>query len=173
MRYCLDSSVLIQAHRNYYSMDIVPGFWNFLEELASEGAIRVPHSVYEEIKDGRDRLYDWLKRVCDRYTILETPDSAVMRAFQQIADFVIKNYEPQHYTEFLNCADPWVVAHSKANGYTVITMEARKQENRRQDTGRIAGKIKLPNICDKFNVPYNDTFWLLRQYNARLKLCTP
>ncbi len=60
-KYVLDSSVLIQAHRVYYSLDIAPAFWNFLIEAAKSGKIVSIDRVSDEILKGNDELADWTK----------------------------------------------------------------------------------------------------------------
>ena len=56
MRYCLDTDVLVQAHRNYYSMEIVLGFWDFLKREALSGNIFIPWMVFREIRKSKDAL---------------------------------------------------------------------------------------------------------------------
>ncbi len=47
--YILDTSVLIQAHRVYYSFDIAPAFWNFLIDSAKTGEVVSIDRVFDEI----------------------------------------------------------------------------------------------------------------------------
>lgn len=52
MAYCLDADVLINAHRQHFPMDVVPGFWDALDRAGRQGQIFVIHEVYRELKEG-------------------------------------------------------------------------------------------------------------------------
>ena len=56
MLYLLDANVLIDANRDYYPIDRVPEFWEWLEYQGESGIVKVPLEVYEELKEGRDAL---------------------------------------------------------------------------------------------------------------------
>ena len=64
MLYLLDANVLIDANRDYYPIDRVPEFWDWLVEMGKIGIVKVPEEIYEEIvlpPPGRpDALVDWL-----------------------------------------------------------------------------------------------------------------
>jgi len=70
--------------------------------------------------------------------------------------------------EFLNCADPWLVAKAKTLTdeieITVVTHETFDPHIRK--------KIKLPDICKYFNIPYINTFDALRKLEAEFVLAT-
>ena len=51
MLYLLDASVLISAHNQYYAVDRVPEYWEWLRHVASQGLVKMPIEIYEEIKD--------------------------------------------------------------------------------------------------------------------------
>ena len=63
MLYLLDANVLIDANRDYYSLERVPEFWEWLENGGVNGHVKIPLEVYEEISDGKDELADWSKQV--------------------------------------------------------------------------------------------------------------
>ena len=50
--YLIDSNVLMEANRRYYSLDFAPAFWNFLIKTAKEGKILSIDRVYDEILKG-------------------------------------------------------------------------------------------------------------------------
>lgn len=60
-KYVLDTSVLTQANRVYYTFDIAPAFWNFLIETANTGKIISIDRVSDEILKGNDELAEWAK----------------------------------------------------------------------------------------------------------------
>ncbi len=54
--YCLDTNVLIQAWRDYYSPKFCPDYWAVLNELGTQGRIFIPEMVYDEISRTEDDL---------------------------------------------------------------------------------------------------------------------
>jgi hypothetical protein len=60
--YLVDANVLIDANRDYYPIDRVPEFWDWLQHHGSVGAVKLPLEIYEEIKDGNDALTTWIKK---------------------------------------------------------------------------------------------------------------
>ncbi|GAG59247.1 unnamed protein product [marine sediment metagenome] len=62
MLYLLDANVLIDANRDYYPIERVPEFWEWLENAGENGNVKIPLEVYEEISDGQDELANWAKR---------------------------------------------------------------------------------------------------------------
>ena len=61
MIYLLDANVLIDANRDYYPIERVPEFWDWLEHNGDNGNVKLPLEIYEEIKDGTDSLAEWVK----------------------------------------------------------------------------------------------------------------
>jgi len=53
----------------------------------------------------------------------------------------------------------------------VVTAEARNpNESINKATYKINGRIKIPNVCEKLDIPWIDTFQLLRRLNIKLGL---
>lgn len=65
---------------------------------------------------------------------------------------------------FLEGADQWLIAKAGATGQTVVTHEVLVPPT--------SQKIKIPNICQQFNVPYMSAFDLLETLDAKLILDT-
>lgn len=168
MQYCLDTNVYIEAHRRYYAFDIAPGFWHGLQHLAENQVICSPLPVYEELTRAgyEDDLAKWAKT--HRTVLFSSVEEKTQEAFSEIANLVVSLYEPQHVQVFLDVADPWVIALAKVHALTVVTMEVRKNENQTR-AGKIGGKIRIPNICQKVGVAYTDTFALLREQKIVLR----
>jgi hypothetical protein len=68
MLYLIDANVLITAHNDYYPIDGVPEFWDWLLHQATIDTVKMPLEIYEEIKLGgkdtqKDMLYKWVTDV--------------------------------------------------------------------------------------------------------------
>ena len=65
MLYLLDANVPIDANRDYYPIERVPEFWEWLVEMGELGRVKIPIEIYEEIilppPSRADVLVDWLK----------------------------------------------------------------------------------------------------------------
>ena len=157
-RYCLDANVFIQAKNGPYDMDIVPSFWEFLDDQADAKAICSSKVVYEELAAGGDALADWAKARKDGGMFVE-PDGKIQAVFGDIADYVIEKYASHQAQHFLDGADPWIIAQAKVRGDVVVTHEKLVNDE--------STKVKIPNICVQFGVKYVDTYKMLRELGAR------
>lgn len=139
----LDTDSLIRAKNGPYGFDIAPGFWTFLEQKASEGIIASSVTVYGELEHGaEDDLLQWAKQQKDVGFFVDA-DPLVQAAFRQIADYVNNTYPQHQASEFLNGADPWIIAHAKAYGGRVVTFEKGAPNSKRP---------KIPDICQQFRM---------------------
>jgi Domain of unknown function (DUF4411) len=60
--YLLDANVLIRAHEDYYGLEQVPQFWQWLLGQAEAGHLRMPFEIHDEIAVAKGALCD---RICD------------------------------------------------------------------------------------------------------------
>jgi hypothetical protein len=157
----MDSNVLIQAKNGYFSFDVAPGFWDLLDEKLTEGEIYCSSLVYKELADGNDELAKWVKERRSR-ECFPVPSKEVQENYTPIADYVTKNYKQPEAMKFLAGADAWVIAQAKTDSTVVVTWEKEVDGN--------STKVKIPNICRKFNVKFIDLHQMLRELNVRLEL---
>ncbi len=61
MTFLLDANVLIDARRDYYPMNRVPEFWDWLQSEAEAGRVKMPRETWEEISEGSDELGEWAR----------------------------------------------------------------------------------------------------------------
>ena len=65
MLYLLDANVLIDANRDYYPIERVPEFWDWLVDMGESDRVKIPEEIYEEVVLPRpirpDALVDWLR----------------------------------------------------------------------------------------------------------------
>jgi hypothetical protein len=157
--YWLDADVLIQAKNSYYAFDIVPSFWGALQQGVNDGLVLSPMMVHDELMRGGDELTNWAKGMKGS-GLFQDADKKVQAFVGKIADYVGKNFEAPKAKLFLEGADPWVISSAHISGGTVVTHES---------LGGIGCKrVKIPNVCDKFGVPYTSCFQMLRGIKAIL-----
>lgn len=161
--YVLDANVFIQAARRYYAFDIVPAFWQALENHAADERVLSIDRVRQELDRGKDELANWAK-VSFHEWFASTDDTGVIQAYAELMQWAQaqKQYLDAAKEEFASDhgADAWLVAYAKARGCTIVTHE--------QVDPRIKRKIPIPNVCQAFGLSYLDTFEMLRALGVRL-----
>lgn len=157
--YLLDANTFMEASRLYYGFDTAPGFWTWISAQGDQvGSIR---AVKDEIAAGTGELVTWAQQRPDRFWASES--DAVVSALRDLADWAVdpgRQYRQEAITEFLDSADYELIAHALAFGATVVTRERPAPESRK--------KIKIPDACDAFKVPWTDPFSLYRNLGMRL-----
>lgn len=161
MRYLLDANTYIEAKNQYYGMDICPAYWDWLDRQFALGTIASVDMIGRELKEGNDELANWVRERPDHF--INNDDELTQTLFADIVQFVMEgDYNPGNRDNFLAKADPWIIAKAKAIGASVVTHEAVAAANTR--------KVKVPNICQQFEVPCLNTFRFLRELEARFVL---
>lgn len=147
MNHTLDTNILIGLVQRY-PRDIFPALWNNLETSVRAGHTCICEAILREVHRGGDELYDWARDlpgfVC---AVTETELVTVAE---------IAAAHPRWVRGHLNEADPFIIAHAKTEGSTVVTEENRKgpgTEERNQ---------KIPNIAEEHDVPTATFFAFVR-----------
>jgi len=164
LSYLLDANSYIQAKNTHYRMGFCPGFWDWLDSAYDAGKISSVSLVYKELVDYGDELSRWAKDRPNHFLPVDDPSTQI--TFAQIATFVmdLPLAKQAEKIRFLDGADPWLIAKASATRQTVVTHEVLVPPT--------SQKIKIPNICRQFNVPYISSFDLLDALNAKLILGT-
>lgn len=165
--YVLDANVFIEAHRRYYAFDLCPGFWESLLWHQGRGRIRSLDRVKSELERGKDELATWVRSSVPRGCFLSSDDEDITAISSAIFSWVQdeEQYLPQAKAEFAEQADGWLLALAKARQFVLVTHEVLAPEARRT--------VPLPNVCRAFNVPWVDTFSMLRELETRFHWQVP
>lgn len=161
--YLIDSDVLITAKNRYYAFPICPGFWDSLLHASSQGTVHSIDRVKQELLLGRkdDDLVQWVGQSVPAEFFLGSDGADVVAAFTRVMLWVTRHqqYQDEAKAKFASGADGWLVAHGVVSGRVVVTNEQPRPEARNQ--------IKLPDVCNAFDVRYEDTFSMLHQLQVR------
>jgi len=152
-KYILDANVLIEAKRRYYSFDLCPGFWDSLLYHNSMGNLESIDRVGKDLSEGDD-LDAWKKQSPSFFA--PTESAAISTAYRDINQWVqsqerFSNFEK---SRFADDVDAWVIAYAKANNATVVTHEVSAPKST---------KVKIPDVCNHFNIRYTNTFDMLQK----------
>jgi len=159
--YLVDSDVFITAKNLYYAFDICPGFWKSVVHHHRIGRVFSIDRVRNELLAGHktEDLVQWVRNDIPRSFFIPVDTDAVVRAYTDIMMWVQRH--PRYFdlakAKFATGADGWLVAYARVHGSTVVTNEQSAPESRRE--------VKLPDVCDQFEVRRDNTFAMLRALN--------
>jgi hypothetical protein len=161
----LDSDVFIAAKNAYYAFDICPGFWRGILRAHADGRVRSIDRIRSELLSGRkeEDLVQWVEKVPDAF-FLDSTSSEVSSRYADIMLWVQRNprYFDRAKAKFATEADGWLAAYSMVHGTVVVTNEQPRPESR--------NRVLLPDVCAQFNVPFRDTFVMLRELAIQFEL---
>ena len=159
----VDSDVLITAKNLYYAFDICPGFWRSLLHHYRRGHVFSVDRVRNELLAGRrtENLVQWVRDEVPEGFFLPAETEEVIHVYTEIMMWIQRHpaYFDHAKAKFATGADGWLVAYAKVHGATVVTNEQPAPLSRRD--------VKLPDVCDQFRVPRENTFDMLRALKAQ------
>ena len=158
MLHLLDANVLINANRQYYPLDRVPEFWEWLLHWGLEGLVRVPTEIVEEICDGTDDLAEWMSDHETKVALELEEDSDVELVRRVIEGGYAVDLDDEEI-EIIG-RDPFLIAYGLRDprGRCVVTAEVSRP-------GRVRAKRQIPDVCDHHGVQWMDGFGLIRSLN--------
>jgi len=163
--YLLDADVLIDANRDYYSIDRVPEFWEWLVDAGTKGLVKIPIEIYEEIRNGNvredgetgkiDLLAKWAKEpsVSEALLLQEDVDESL------VSRVASEGYAPDLTDDELEeiGRDPFLVAYAliSPRERCVVTTEVSKPSRKRKNR-------HLPDVCNSLGVTSCNTYTFIR-----------
>jgi len=159
--YLIDANVLIRAHGDYYPIDRIKPFWDWLLGEAEAGRVQMPHEIYDEVAKSPDLLGQWLRQPEVKKAILlpEATDGALLAAV------IANGYAPDLNDVELEKVgrDPFLIAAAMAGpDRVVVTREVSKPSKQRENR-------KVPDVCGTMGVKSVDDFELWRRLNFRIE----
>lgn len=160
--FVLDTSVFVEAHRNYYTHCICPGFWQFLVHYARKGDLVSIDRVRTEVfaPEEPDVLQAWARQAPSEM-FASSAEQSIVDTFSAMQVWAQRNvqFRPDAREEFARVADGWVTAYAKTYDAILVTQEVHSAE--------VKKRVPIPNVCREFSVTYVNTFEMLRQLGAR------
>lgn len=154
----LDANVLIDANRDYYPIERVPEFWDWLVAMGERGLVKIPQEVYDKVTQADDPLARWLKDNRDALLLVEAVDESL------IARVLVEGYAPDLddvEIEKLN-EDPFLIA------YALVAPGSRRVvSTERSRPSATRANRKVPDVCNGFGISCHDTFRLIRELDFR------
>ncbi len=162
MPYCLDANTFIQARNHYYGFDICPAFWDWLDvEAEADHVLSIEPIATLELEPWGGELNTWgLARIGTLFMPMDANANALIAGITAWAN------ASTHFTgaakrDFNGSVDVQLIAYAKAHSHTVVTHEVRSESKKR---------IKIPTVCDAFDVKTVTTFEMLNDLKAKFIL---
>lgn len=160
--YLLDSDVFMRAKNSHYPFDVVPAWWDWLEQAHEAGKVFTVEACRAEVLAGQDELAEWMKARPAAFAI--KPQGSDQPSLTEVSEWAVN---AQHYrlgaaSDFLSRGDYFLVAQAHSLGYTVVTHE--------EPAPQAIRSIKIPDACKAVNVPWMTPFRMLREEGARFTL---
>ena len=161
MVYLLDANVMIRAHEDYYPIDRIPQFWDWLASLGEAGTAKVPYEIYGEIAVSSGPLHDWLT---------DATISKIMVLDEKIDPVNLNTVLKVGYAPDLNDSeieeigqDPFLIGYALADitGFTVVTKEVSAPSKQRANR-------RVPDVCRTFGIRSINDFDFYRELNFKI-----
>jgi len=151
--YLLDANVLIRAHEDYYALDRVPQFWEWLLSIAEAGTAKMPFEIHDEIAVANGPLPSW---VCESHTkkVLILDEEVDADLFHKVMNCYGTNLTDSDLEKIGR--DPLLIAYALASSDRVIvTKEVSKPSKK-------GANRKIPDVCDDLGVKWMTDFEFFR-----------
>lgn len=153
MLYLLDANVLIDANRDYYPIERVPEFWDWLVDRGNKQQTKIPLEMYEEVVKGTDDIPRWLKGNKDALLLDETVNETL------VAQVTESRYAPDLNDEEIEKLgrDPFLIAYALHDLHRrcVVTTEASRPS-------RLRANRHVPDVCQDLGVRCCNTFQFIK-----------
>ena len=162
MLYLLDANTLIDAKRDYYPIDRIPEFWDWLIFMGEQGFIKIPIEVYEEFSDTKnstgkkDDLAMWAERIEVKEALLlnEAAEQSL------VARIIYEGYvsDPTDDDLVKMGRDPLLISYAlkSITDRCIVSTEISRPKKR-------GANRKVPDVCRHFNIRCINSFQMFRE----------
>ena len=162
MLYLLDANVLIDADRDYYPIDRVPEFWDWLLNQAAQGRALMPVETYEEVVLPRSTnpglLENWLIDNRNEMVLDEAVDPALVVKVTELGYAVDLSDED---IEKIG-RDPFLIAYALADSSNRVVVTTEHSRPSRTRANR-----HVPDVCQDFGIRSINTFEFNQELDFR------
>ena len=161
--FILDNNVISETLRNLKPQVVFQNIWETLEEGIENESIVSVDEVYRELEKWEDaknsEMWEWIKNNKKAFQATTNEEGEIVAEIYKYPKFREGIKERSMRTGSPE-ADAFLVAKAKTMNGILVTQEKYKNNS-----------SKLPNICEKFDVPYvnRDNFYQILDniYNGR------
>ena len=148
MRYCIDTSAILDGWVRYYPPDVFPALWQRLEQLVATGDLGATEEVLRELERKEDDAYAWAKGHDGMFVAIDEPIQLA------VAELLGRYQRLVNDQRNRSMGDPWVIALAQIHGCAVVSGEQR--------SGNL-NRPKIPDVCDALGVRCISLLQLIRE----------
>lgn len=164
MLYLLDANTLIDAKRDYYPVERVPEFWEWLVFCGIQGNIKIPIEVYEEFSDTKDKdgqkdeLAIWSEQPEVKEALLLNEEAEQDLVARITYGGYVANPSDDEIIKIGR--DPFLLSYALKDleNRCVVSTEVSKPK-------KIGANRKVPDVCNDFKIRCINNFQMLRELN--------
>lgn len=139
MKYCIDTSALLDGWVRWYPPDTFRTLWDNIEDLIDKGIIVAPEEVLTELAKKDDDVHRWAKKNKTMFLLpvedIQLATAEVLSRYPRLVDSRKDRSQ----------ADPFVIAVARVHNLAVITEEKRPGTEDRPT---------IPIVCAHFGIKY-------------------
>ena len=158
--YLLDADVLIFAHNNYYPVDRIPQFWDWLLLRAKENLIKLPLEINYEIVVSNDLLSQWVKTESKTILLDEEVDRSLFNEVLTIGYGL--NLTDTDLKKISNDVFLITYAYKHKDDRIVVTREVSKPKKQK-------GNRKIPDVCKELGIQVINDIQLYHDLDFRIQ----
>ena len=169
MKYVFDTNIFIDAHRQFYAMDIAPLYWSVLENYINNQNFVLIDKVYDEIAKLNDGLSIWIKQHKNIKKYSTNTSKSVLSEYANVMNAIRNNSQYNDDAVKLwdnkKVADPWIIAVALVEKSIIVTHESRVYGGSNQPYKR----LKIPDVAAQFNIRCMNLFDFMRKEKIIIK----
>jgi hypothetical protein len=160
MLYLLDANVLIDANRDYYPVERIPEFWDWLEYQGGQDKVKVPVEIYHELKEGTDDLAVWIKQSTIKQVLLYSAEPETRWVSYAVANGYASDLTDVEIEKLGR--DPFLLGYALADpmAHCIVTTEGSRPTRERANR-------HLPDAAKRLGIETCNTFELTRRLDFR------
>ena len=157
--YLFDASAIIAPNNEYFPMDRIVPYWEWLLSKAAEGIVKTPEEIYQEIvpksrpditeksdylQRAKRNLFEWAHRqdVREQFILEEQMDRSIYE--QVLRRGYGENLEEKDYKNMGR--DPMLIAYAMKQSHRIVVTKEISELNRKK------GNRKIPDVCKDLNI---------------------
>ena len=161
--YLIDANVLIRADADFYALDRIPQFWDWLVVQGNNGQVKLPPEIYDEISIGTDKLADWIKESHVKEALL-LDEEADPNVVQQV---LLNGYQSNDHlfdeTDIQKIGrDVFLIAYAMNHSSRIIVTRETSASSKKR------GNREVPDACNDCGVGWTSDYELYRLLDFRL-----
>ena len=166
MLYLLDANTLIDAKRDYYPIERVPEFWEWLVHQGQQGSVKIPIEIYEEFSDTKDKdgnkdpLATWAEDPEVKDALLFDEEAEPDLVSRITYEGYVENPTDDELDRIGR--DPFLISYALKDieNRCIVTTESSKPS-------RIGANRHVPDVCRDFGIRCISNFELIQELNFR------